>query len=189
MKIVRIIFNKFPSTMTVKSDRRIAQLKLLGEKISTPENRLIMGVTALASQPFIDLHNKDVDKNTRKASFARTAAKIVAGTITGVTIRYATIGIVKRLSKLPENSKQIKKFERLFTPSSANIEKIKNNPIAKSMYNDYQNTIGTILGLIVMLYTNFALDVPLTKYFTRVFAKDINSSPERSVNSASKGGQ
>lgn len=188
MKVLKNVFNIFPKTMTVKGDRKIASLKWLGEKISSPENRLIMGATAIFSQPFIDIHNKDVDKDTRKASFARTAAKIVAGTITGVSIRYATIAIIKRLSRLPDTSKKIKAIEKLFVPKSADASKILNNPIAKSMYKDYQNTLGTILGLVVMIYTNFAWDVPLTRYFTKVFLKKINS-PEKNGNTVSKGGQ
>ena len=33
-----------------------------GRKIHSPEQRLVLGATALATQPFIDLKNKDVEK-------------------------------------------------------------------------------------------------------------------------------
>lgn len=176
--------------MIIKSDRSIARLKWIGEHISSPENRLIMGGTALVSQPWIDLYNKDVDDETRKASFARTAAKIIAGTITGVAIRYGTIGLVKRLAKVPEVGKQLKNIERLFTPSKIDIAKFQNNDtkvIEENYLKQYCNTVGTILGLIVMLYTNFAIDVPLTRYFTKIFSKKLDISQNNNIN-ATKGG-
>ena len=41
-------------------------------RIAGPENRLILGVSALASQPFIDYYNKKVDEKTRKYSVCKT---------------------------------------------------------------------------------------------------------------------
>ena len=40
-------------------------------KIAGPENRLILGISALASQPFIDYYNKNVDEKTRKYSVCK----------------------------------------------------------------------------------------------------------------------
>lgn len=169
INLIKNIFNMFPESMTISGEKKISHLKWLGEKISTPENRLIMGVTALASQPCIDYYNGDVDSDTRKVSCARTAAKIIAGTITGVTIRYASIALIKRLSRLPQNGKTLKPIEKLFTPKSADADLINSSRVEETMYNDYRKTLGTGLGLLVMMYTNFALDVPLTRYFTKLF--------------------
>ena len=60
---------------------------------------MILGATALATQPVIDLKNKEVDEETRMTSVARTIAKIVAGTIVGVVVRYAGIEAAKAFSK------------------------------------------------------------------------------------------
>ena len=94
--IVRIM----PSA-TLKSGKILNSLKWAGQHISSPENRLILGVTALASQPFIDLHNRGVDERTKKVSAARTIAKILAGTTTGVIIRYACIFAAKKFTQAP----------------------------------------------------------------------------------------
>ena len=68
----------------VYSDKKMVNgIKKTGEKISSAEQRLILGASALMSQPFIDANNKRVDEKTRKVSVARTIAKIVAGTFTG----------------------------------------------------------------------------------------------------------
>ena len=64
-----------------------------------PEQRILIGATGLAIQPFIDLNNKNVDKETRKTSAWRTAAKIIAGTIVGVAVRYWGIAFVKKYAQ------------------------------------------------------------------------------------------
>jgi len=180
-KIIEHIFNVFPTKMTVKGDKKVACLNFIGKNISSPENRLIMGVTALVSQPAIDLYNKDVDEKTRKVSCSRTAAKIIAGTITGVSIRYGTIGFIKRLAKVPKVGEKLKSIEKILTPSNIDIAKFQNpktQMIEKNYHEQYCNTLGTLLGLVVMLYTNFAWDIPLTKYFTNVFNKKLDISTE-----------
>ena len=67
--IINKIVQKIP-TVTLKNGKTLNSLKWIGQHISSPENRLILGVTALASQPFIDLHNRHVDENTKKVSAA-----------------------------------------------------------------------------------------------------------------------
>ena len=133
-----------------------------GREISSPENRLILGITALMSQPFIDLHNKDVDQETRKYSVARTIAKIVVGTVTGVIIRKGCIKAIDAFTKLPSEitnpNDKLKKFRQILLPK---IEKIEPEKLTQ-----YKNTMGTLLALGVMLFTNFLIDAPLTKHMT-----------------------
>ena len=53
----------------VYSDKKMVNgIKKTGEKISSAEQRLILGASALMSQPFIDANNKRVDEKTRKVS-------------------------------------------------------------------------------------------------------------------------
>lgn len=139
-------FDAIP-TMQIKG-KAIDALRWSGKEISSAENRLILGVTALASQPFIDLNNKKVDEKTRIISCAKTLAKIIAGTLTGVIIRKGCIKVVQ-------------KFPLIFDPKSLDLD------VGK--YKQYQNAMGTVLGIFVMLYTNFAIDMPLTKYLTNYF--------------------
>ena len=144
-------FNK-PKTVQLIGD--------IGRDISSAENRLILGVTALMSQPFIDARNKDVDEKTRKISVCRTIAKILAGTATGYLIRKGCIKAIKGWSKIPGQG--IPKYQTLFTPKgarSANTEAFK----------QYQNAMGTVIALVVMLFSNFLIDAPLTKWLTNKF--------------------
>lgn len=140
-------FDAIP-TMQIKG-KAIKAIDWAGREISSAENRLILGVTALASQPFIDLNNKKVDEKTRIVSCAKTLAKIIAGTITGVIIRKGSIGIVR-------------KFPVFFHPNKLDAFK-------PDKLKQYQNAMGTVLGIVAMLYTNFAIDMPLTKHLTNYF--------------------
>lgn len=136
-----------------------------GEKISSPENRLILGVSALMSQPFIDLSNKRVDEDTRKVSAARTVAKIIAGTTTGVIIRYGCIKAIDYCSKLPQELSKTARFKTLrtlLTPDSAVAGVLKD-------LTQHKNALGTIISLFVMLFTNFLIDAPATKFLTNKF--------------------
>lgn len=162
------IVNIMPS-MTVSNERALKSLKWIGEKISSPENRLILGVSALMSQPFIDLHNRKVDEDTRKISAARTVAKIIAGTATGVLIRSGCIHAINAFTKLPSEitpNMKFKNLRTLFTPS----------PGLCANLNKYKKAMGTILATVVMIFTNFLIDAPLTKFLTNKFIDRIHQN-------------
>lgn len=161
MKITDKIVSKIP-VRKFDGGRGEKIIHWFGENISTPENRLIIGVSALMSQPFIDLYNKDVDEKTRIVSCARTIAKIVAGTILGVTIRGGFIKLTQRYSKLGEVG--AKKINKLFTPPSAPKE-------MTYSYKQYQNAMGMLLAVGAMILTSFALEGLSTKYLTNVLMK------------------
>ncbi len=129
-------------------------LNTCATKIAGPQNRLILGVSALASQPFIDYFNKNVDENTRKYSVCKTLAKIIVGTIVGVTVRSLAIKYSANLLKSVDISHVLPDVLR--------------NLKSRKML---QNTIGDILGLGVCLFSNFLIDAPLTKLGTNFLAK------------------
>lgn len=158
------VLSKIPDVV-IESEKTNKAISWIGENLSSPHNRLILGATALMSQPFIDLNNKRVDEDTRKVSAARTVAKIIAGTLTGFTVRYGCIKAIDAFSKLPEQINEGTKFKNLrtlFTPTSAL------NGVLKDL-TQYKYAWGTFLSLGVMLVTNFLIDAPLTKYLTNVF--------------------
>ena len=64
-RIVSYVVSKAPQ-MTISGERANKAVAWVGKHISSPENRFILGATALMSQPFIDLHNRKVDEDTRK---------------------------------------------------------------------------------------------------------------------------
>lgn len=152
-------------TVTIKGERANKFITWVGKNISSPENRLILGVTALMSQPFIDLHNRKVDEETRKVSAARTVAKIIAGTLTGVLVRKGCIKAIDAFSMLPSQVTASTKWpwlRTLFTPDAAISGALKD-------LTHHKNALGTIISLLVMTVTNFAIDAPLTKYLTNKF--------------------
>lgn len=168
-KAQQAFYNALPNSV-VSSEKWQKRINWIGSEITSPENRLILGVTALMSQPFIDARNKSVDEDTRKVSVCRTIAKIVAGTLTGVLIRYGCISAIKHWSKLPSSvdktGQKIKlsKLNTFFSPTNASSD-------LTESFKQYRNALGTLVALGVMTITNFAIDAPLTKYLTNKFVK------------------
>lgn len=144
------------------NERVINGIKKAGTNISSAEQRLILGASALVSQPFIDGHNRNVDEETRKVSVARTIAKIVAGTLTGFVIRKACIKGIEAFSQI--KGEGVPYFKTVFTPKG-----IKNNKTDE--FGQYRNAMGTVVALIVMMFTNFLIDAPLTKFLTNLLVK------------------
>ncbi len=159
------VVSALPKT-TIAGKKKLRAIDWIGEKFSSPENRLILGVSALMTQPFIDAHNKKVDDETRKVSVARTVAKIIAGTFTGYYVRAGCIKMIDAMTKLPSEVANPKSFggkmRMLFTPDAAK------SGVLKSL-KMYKNALGTTISLFVMLFTNFLIDAPLTKYLTNLF--------------------
>lgn len=164
-------------------------LNWAGKALHAPEQRLILGATALATQPFIDLNNKEVDEETRKISAARTIAKIIAGTAVGVLVRYAGIIVANRYSKFQkvfaDDAKTIIKqiipdkkrgmLTPLFTQNT--IFPISDKEFTKRITR-YRKAMGTLLATVAMVATNFLLDAPLTKYMTKIFQKGLEKKSE-----------
>lgn len=159
--------------MTISNSRILKDINTVGAKFSSPENRLILGASALMTQPFIDASNKKVDEETRKVSVARTIAKIIAGTLTGYFVRAGCIKLIDSMTKLPTEIANAKTFSgkmrTLFTPDAAK------SGILKDL-TKYKNSLGTILALGVMVFTNFLIDAPLTKYLTNKFVDYIHKN-------------
>jgi len=172
-KAAKWAFDKLPS-IELKNGKILNGIKWAGQHISSPQNRVILGATALMSQPFIDLHNRNVDEETRKVSAARTVAKIIAGTTTGFLVRYYTIKAVDAFTKT-ENIK--KAIDTLLIPP-----KFK-NPLAKTIagIKHYRFALGTFISIGIMMFTNFAIDAPLTKFLTNIFVKKVNDSEKNKI--------
>ena len=132
----------------------------IGKNFSSDKQRLVLGATALVTQPVIDYYNKNVDEKTRKVSVARTVAKILAGTATGFLIRYGCIKSIKAFSKIPGDG--VPKYKTILTPKGVTDN-------TTDAFEQYRNALGTIISLGIMLFTNFLVDAPLTKFLTNVF--------------------
>lgn len=169
-----------------------------GNIIHSPEQRLILGVTALASQPFIDLNNKKADEDTRILSTCRTIAKIIAGTTSGFAVRHGCIKLAEHLSKekgilnpkkiaqktLDElkaktadlNKKEIEDKIKDLTDIIARIDKCEK--YQRDLKN-YSSTIGSIAAIGVMLITNFLWDAPVAKGLTNFFYKKASKKEDK----------
>lgn len=168
-------FNK-----VVKSENAIKSINWIGER-STPTNRFVLGVTALLMQAPIDYYNKRVDEETRKVSCARTIAKTVVGTITGIAVRAGCISTIKHWSVA--DAKELN-WKNVLIPRHITIEKFKD---ATRIMKKHGEALGTFFALGVMLITNFAIDVPLSKMLTNVLIKKIPTPDGKKV--AEKGGK
>lgn len=146
--IIKRVYNKIPNKV-ISSDKLLGCIEKFGQKCTSAHQRGILGLTALMTQPFIDARNKDVDEKTKKYSVARTIAKIIAGTMTGVAIRAGCIRLMKT---------------KFFHPARW-------DKLAPDIQDQYRNGMGTFLSLFIMVFTNFLIDAPLTKFLTGRFVK------------------
>lgn len=172
--------------MIVSNKHIINAMEWVGKKINSPQQRFILGATALAIQPAIDYYNKRVDKDTREVSTARTMAKIIAGTAVGVIVRAGCIKAVKAFSgyklrteggKIVEILKKTKKD--IFTPVLAKIPDDITPENFQVTYANHIKNMGSILATLVMVGTNFMLDVPLTLFLTNKFTKIVKAAGKK----------
>lgn len=163
-----------PKLITVKSEKIQNTMEKLGG-LSTPANRFFLGATALSIQPWFDFYNKDVDEKTRKISTIRTIAKIIVGTATGIVVRSKCIKWMENFTCSPEQIKNMsesqKKWATIMVPAHIPHEKFSN---ATRLLKKHRQALGSIVALGVMLFTNFIIDAPLTKFLTNMLTEKIN---------------
>ena len=161
-RAIQYVMDKLPE-VTFKDTSKLRDIlqKADGELSKPLENRLIMGGTALLTQPFIDYHNHKVDEETRTIARNRTIAKIIAGTAVGALVRGASYKIVEQMTKVGASGKYSQKLlPKKFIPEFTKVAKFLNN---------YKSALSTLIALAVMLFTNFLLDAPMTKWLTNKF--------------------
>ena len=88
--------------------------------------------------------------------------RVWRGFLIGYIIRKGCIKGIEALSQIPK--KGASKWKSVLTPDG-----ILNN--LTEAFSQYRNAIGTIVALFVMLFTNFLIDAPLTKFLTNTFVK------------------
>ncbi len=159
--------------MLVTNNKIINAVNWAGKKLNSVEQRIVLGATALATQPFFDYYNKNVDEDTRKVSAARTIAKIIAGTAVGIAVRLLFIKGFRKFSNydlkiVSGNIEQIlpKSKKDIFVPIFAKVKKGMTIDEFKNDYENYIKTGGVIGASIAMIATNFLLDAPLTNILT-----------------------
>ena len=101
---------------------------------------------------------------------ARTVAKIIAGTLTGVAIRSGCIHAIDAFTKRADEITPNMKFKNLRTLFMPDV-------VLKNL-NQYKKSLGTIMSLGIMVFTNFLVDAPLTKFLTNKFIDRIHKKDE-----------
>lgn len=168
--------NALPEATFKDNNKNMERWDKYDKAVSHPaKNRLIMGITALATQPTIDYFNHKVDKETREISTIRTVSKIVAGTLVGIAVRSSCYGLVKKMT----NIKGKGKFSKALLPTKHLNDLIKN----KTLLDNYRSALSTTLAILAMCFTNFAIDAPLTIFLTNY------ANQKRVDNKAMKGGK
>lgn len=182
-----VSFRGLPKAIEIKSSTVSSALQKINKHVSSPEQRLIMGVTALFSQPFIDLNNKRVNEETRLMSFARTLSKIVIGTTVGVLVRKECIRLAHKYTKM-------KAIPKINGSGYYGVPAEKNSWLSpphvrtynKDYHKNYINALGSTMGIAVSLVTNFLIDAPLTQIMTNktynYLNRDNNSDKKHSNN-------
>ncbi|MBR6126333.1 hypothetical protein IKQ21_01470 [bacterium] len=161
-KIGQKILNIFPEKTFKESNGRVEKFKKYDNFISKPaENRIIMGATALLTQPAIDYYNHRVDDETRTVSRNRTIAKILAGTAVGVIVRDLCFRLTDKMTDINGKGKYAKKLlpQEYLPELTKYAERLKN----------HKSAVATIIALLAMSVTNIFIDAPLTAYLTNKF--------------------
>jgi hypothetical protein len=158
------------SSVVISKKSILNSAEYLGRKFTSPQQRLAMGATAIFMQPIIDAKNKRVDNGTKEISVAKTISKIIVGTLTGFAIRHLCIKGMKACSKTakelaPYVKPLAKKVQTCLTP-----EGFEN--AAKPQIEHYRNAMGTYVSLVIMLFTNFLIDAPLTNIGTNFLSSN-----------------
>jgi len=151
----------------------------IGRKLSSPHQRALQGVAALAIQPIIEYKNKDIDDDTRAVATARIIGKVFSGALVGIIVRGLCIALMGKVAKTPSAeefaklaqegaTKGKKALSNLLSPSVKTVKRLidEQGKILPDIYDDYRKGMGTLIGTLVGMYTNFSVDVPITEYMT-----------------------
>ena len=161
-RVKQSILDTLPNAEINFNKNTFDKLSSIDKRISRPaENRAIMGITALATQPLIDTYNHKVDEETRTISRNRTIAKILSGTLVGIAVRGSSYNIVKNMTQIEGG----KKYSKSLIPRGM-IEHYKKYP---RKLENYRSATATALAILAMCITNFVIDAPLTVYLTNKF--------------------
>jgi len=145
-------------------------------------HRFLLGATAI---PLVGCADYFIlsDEKKRNDSLSRNMAKIAAGTLAGVAVRYGSLKLINKYTKVGIN--QLGQDKVFIENKNALLFPKKYLGEHKGMEEDwgvtvdgYRKAISTWLAIFAMLFTNFAIDMPLTvqlsKFFRANFFKDNN---------------
>ncbi len=137
-------------------------LTKLPEVMSTPQQRVIIGSSALILHPIIDLNNTRVDERTRQTSASRSMSRAIVGTVSGIAVRALCNNLGDKLAKSKNPTFTI---DAIKTADHAQVKR-------------YGVILGSILSFLALAVTNFIFDVPLiNKYQNLINEKVFHNKP------------
>ena len=162
-RVVQKIIDVVPEHTFQESARKMDKINKIDNYISKPmQNRCIMGVSALLTQPFIDYSNPKVDKETRKMAFFNRCAVILAGMGVGMfLVRGPVYKGVEKMTQINGESK----FSKALLPKKYLKEISENEQFLKN----YRSSLAMGISLVLMSITNFVCDAPATIFLTNLF--------------------
>ncbi len=174
-RIKQKVIDMVPERTVANSAKDVIKWTNWNRDLSHPAtNRLIMGATAIITQPVIDYNNHKVDKETREVSRNRTIAKIVVGALVGIMVRGSAFELVSKMT----NIKGTSRFSRALLPKKHLRELIKDS----KLMDNYRNALATLTAILAMCVTNFVIDAPLTVHLTNHLNKRTNLKKQEKQN-------
>ncbi|MDD3420268.1 MAG: hypothetical protein PHE78_06680 [Candidatus Gastranaerophilales bacterium] len=143
-------------------------IEVTEQAVKSPQQRLILGSTALVTMPIIEAKNPNANEDQKTLAISKTFAKIIAGTTSGFAIRKACNNFIASRIENMESGLNPKNFLNLA------VDEIERNKTAV-----FGNTIGTFVASFVMVLTNYLWDAPVTKHLTNFFYKHATNRKER----------
>ncbi|MBQ3310699.1 hypothetical protein IJG72_01335 [bacterium] len=128
--------------------------------LSSAKQKVILTVPTLILNPLIDLNNKKVDEETRKASACRSVASALGGSAVGIIVRDGC----RRLCQYSIDKGMI--FKGMFEK-----EKSMGKEIYQKAIKNHAGIVGTIAALGVMAFTDFFVDTACINYLYKCLLK------------------
>lgn len=153
-----------------------------GKKLNAPQQSVVMGVTAVIFQPYINRKNKKLDNDTRDMAVARSIGKNITGNFFDFITRVASIFAVGGLSKYVINDVKNEddfvteiapknKIKDILTPNLK--ENFVQRPYKEFLkdYKSYRMAMGALLATGIAVFVKTTVELPVTKKLTDIFYK------------------
>lgn len=172
-------FRGFDSTKLVKAIAEHPGVVAGLASASVISQKLVLSASELALGPAMDVAiGKTITKVTdekdgrtmqsSKLQAIRTAAQTIGGTITGIIVRAACIGLMTSIF--------MKGGQKLGTElyKAVNSEQTKNLYELSKKAGKLGRDVGGALSVAVMMFTNFLLDIPIINYINKKISDGVD---------------
>lgn len=162
-----------------------------GKKLNAPQQSIIMGVSSLVFQPYINRKNKQLDEDTRDMAVARSIGKSITGNISDFLTRVFSIFAVAKLSNYAINKvntdddfvMEIKPKSKLdiFTPNLK--EDFVPRPKKEFLkdFKSYRMAMGALVATGLAVFVKTTVELPATKFLTDYFYRKERLKKEKNA--------